>query len=87
MQPGVIGKAFRALVAHKAGKDQQFCVNIPHTQLGQIISELARENTGTVSPESIWVIIAQFDRSASLNLKGDKFKKGLDKTSYLKMRV
>ena len=49
MQPGVIGEAFRALVAHKSGKDQQFYVSIPHTQqLGQIISELARGNTGTV---------------------------------------
>jgi len=51
MQPGVIGEAFRAMVAQKAGKEQQFYVSIPHTQqLGQIISELARANTETMSP-------------------------------------
>ena len=51
MQPGVIGEAFRALVAHKAGKDQQFFVSIPHTlQLGQLLSELAKDNAERLSP-------------------------------------
>ena len=53
-EPQAIGGAFRALIATKAEGDQSRLMSEPSaTQLGRLISELARSNTGTRSPGSI----------------------------------
>ena len=50
-EPQAIGGAFRALIATKAEGDQSRLMSEPSaTQLGRLISELARSNTGTKSP-------------------------------------
>ena len=51
VEPSEIGDTFRALVAEKAGDDPQLKMSPPiATQLGHIISDLARNSTGTDSP-------------------------------------
>ena len=50
-EPKEIGESFRALVEAKAGGDKQLLMSAPNaTQLGRVISEMARSNTETISP-------------------------------------
>ena len=50
-EPKEIGESFRALVEAKAGGDKQLLMSAPNaTQLGRVISEMARGNTGAISP-------------------------------------